>query len=103
MLALQQIAEATGDLRPVHRRFAARCTRLTRQQIMTGEELKAIRSRLGFTQQMMADHLGVSWREYAYWEAGKHLDRDRPAFRLIRIMDHLGPKKTNRLWRQTDE
>lgn len=102
VLAFQQIAEGSGDLHPVHRRIAARCARLTCQQIMTGEELKAIRSRLGFSQQMMADRIGMSLRQYAYWEAGKWLQRDRAAFTLIRIMDHLGPKKTNRLWRQID-
>lgn len=67
---------------------------------MTPDELKAIRSRLGYTQQMMADRLGVSLRQYAYWEAGKHLTYARPTFVLMRVMDYLGPKATNRLWRK---
>lgn len=38
---------------------------------MTPEQIKAERSRLGFTGAQMAQRIGVTPRAYAYYEAGK--------------------------------
>ncbi|MCC6686595.1 MAG: helix-turn-helix domain-containing protein [Fimbriimonadaceae bacterium] len=37
-----------------------------------GKELKAVRKRIRFTQQEMADHLGVGRSTYANWESGQN-------------------------------
>lgn len=46
------------------------------------EALKEARRRAGMTQQAVADHLGISWRQYQRIEAGKVMGR-------IRVWDDL--------------
>jgi transcriptional regulator with XRE-family HTH domain len=52
---------------------------------MTGEELKAIREELGWTQSQMADELGVTPNTVARWERGE-MEIFEPAARLAMIL-----------------
>ena len=38
---------------------------------MTGEEIKALRLRLGLTQAELGEAIGVFWNTVSRWEAGK--------------------------------
>lgn len=53
--------------------------------------MKAIRQRAGWTQQQMADHLGLHKARISRLEAGewKQSEHTRTFIQLIRLLDHL--------------
>ena len=52
---------------------------------MTPAELKSLRSRLGYTQQELAEAVGVSRRAIIYWELGERAI-PKTAEKLIKLM-----------------
>ena len=52
---------------------------------MTGEELRRIRKRLGWTQVQLADRVGVVANTVARWERNE-VPIQEPAARLIRLL-----------------
>lgn len=59
---------------------------------MTGEEVRAIRKRLGLTQQELADKVGVARASVARWEIGAMGIRESAA-RLLRMLAKQAPKR----------
>jgi transcriptional regulator with XRE-family HTH domain len=52
---------------------------------MTGDELRRLRRRLGFTQAQLAERVGVTANSVARWERGEMGIRESAA-RLIRLL-----------------
>ena len=52
---------------------------------MTGNELLAVRRRLGWTQAQLAEAVGVAPNTVARWERGE-LSMREPAVRLVRLL-----------------
>ena len=55
---------------------------------MDKEQIRALRQRLGWTQQRLADEMGVSWNTVCRWEMG---DRhpSGPALKLLQLLDAM--------------
>ena len=58
---------------------------------MTGNELRTIREEFGWTQDRMADAIGVTANTIARWERDE-IDIYEPAARLIRLLAQSGKK-----------
>ena len=54
-------------------------------QIMTKDEVKQLRAKLGLTQQELADKLGVTQTSVARWEMGMH-QIEEPTARLLKLL-----------------
>ena len=57
---------------------------------MTGEEIKALRLRLGLTQTELGEAIGVFWNTVSRWEAGKM----EPSTLALRALAELGRKRS---------
>jgi len=57
---------------------------------MTGEEIKALRLRLGLTQTELGDVIGVYWGTVSRWEAGKMM----PSTLALRALAELDRKRS---------
>ena len=57
---------------------------------MTGEEIKALRLRLGLTQAELGEAIGVFWNTVSRWEAGKM----RPSTMALRALIELDKKRS---------
>ena len=57
---------------------------------MTGEEIKALRLRLGLTQAELGEAIGVFWNTVSRWEAGKM----EPATLALRALAELDRKRS---------
>lgn len=55
---------------------------------MNRYELKATRQAFNLTQEAMAEHIGLSWRQYQRLEAGDNAISESLA-KLIRLLFHL--------------
>lgn len=58
---------------------------------MTGEELRALRLRLGLNPTQMAERLGLGWRMYRYIEKGEHQLSKASAMLAARLLEELPP------------
>lgn len=59
--------------------------------VMTGEEVRRIRKRLGLTQAEFAETVGVATNSVARWERGELGIRESAA-RLMRLLEKSKPK-----------
>jgi putative transcriptional regulator len=59
---------------------------------MAPEEIKALRERLGFTQEELAQKLGVSVRTVSRWETGDKSPSRLARAQLERLTRRRGPK-----------
>jgi transcriptional regulator with XRE-family HTH domain len=59
---------------------------------MTGKEVRAIRRKMGLTQQELADRVGVARNTIARWEMGVMGVRESAA-RLLRLLAAPGKKR----------
>ncbi len=57
---------------------------------MTGEEIKALRLRLGLTQTELGEAIGVYWGTVSRWEAGKM----KPSTLALRALTELDRKRS---------
>lgn len=62
---------------------------------MTGDELRAIRARLGWTQQQMAERIGVALNTVSRWELGRMQIKESAA-RLIELLAADASRKRKR-------
>ncbi|WDL96376.1 helix-turn-helix domain-containing protein [Alicyclobacillus sp. ALC3] len=52
-----------------------------------GAQLRSVRKGKGFTQQQVADHLGISVRAYQHYETGSRTPNIEKASKLARFLD----------------
>jgi putative zinc finger/helix-turn-helix YgiT family protein len=60
--------------------------RLLRLGLLPPGRIKAVREKLGLTQTVMAERLGVGEKTYARWESGRSI-QNKSSDNLIRLMD----------------
>jgi putative transcriptional regulator len=65
---------------------------------MTGEEIKALRLRLGLTQAELGEAIGVFWNTVSRWEAGKM----EPSTLALRALAELDRKRSRIQKKQKD-
>ncbi len=59
---------------------------ILRQGLLLPAQIKAIREKLGLTQTVMAERLGVGEKTYTRWESGRSI-QNKSSDNLIRLMD----------------
>lgn len=59
---------------------------IQRQGLLPPTQIKAIREKLGLTQTLMAERLGVGEKSYTRWESGRSI-QNKSSDNLIRLMD----------------
>lgn len=59
---------------------------MTRQGLLLPAQIKAIREKLGLSQTVMAERLGVGEKTYTRWESGRSM-QNKSSDNLIRLMD----------------
>jgi transcriptional regulator with XRE-family HTH domain len=62
---------------------------------MTKDEVKRLRKKLGWTQQKLADELGVTQTSVARWEIGMN-QIEEPTARLLKLLVKLETKPRRR-------
>ena len=88
------VISETGLLTTVSLELTARVY-VTYYQLVTGDEVRRLRKRLGLTQAQFAQKVGVAQNSVARWERGEMAIRESAA-RLMRLLANEPPKRTRR-------